>query len=151
MEDRANAKKSDLSKNNNGQWHLDGTETTLLFKTNETKQAGKNEVIERRKVDPDSPEGQEIFKNFADSIRAGVPQQPTNEQLFGHLVKSEEQIQKEEEMYKSRLDFYNDWAAGRIKTSGEKPEDNEAWGSGTSFNSTLSPEELKKRNTHTGD
>ena len=148
MEDRANA---NLKKNNNGQWQLDGTETTLLFKTNETKQAGKNEVIERRKVDPDSPEGQEIFKNFADSIRAGVPQQPTDEQLFGHLVKSEEEIQQAEEIYKSRLNFYNDWAAGRIKTSGEKPEDNESWGSGTSFNSSLSPEELKKRNSYTGD
>ena len=150
MEDKAN-KKNQIKKSNTGQWELDGTETTLLFKTNETKQAGKNEVIERKKVDMDSAKGKAIFNDFADSIRAGVPKQPTDEQLFGHLVKSQADVDAAEKEWGSKMDFYSDWTNGKIKTSGEKAEDNESWASGTSFNSSLSQEELKKRNSEVGE
>ena len=147
MEERANAK----LKKSTGQWSLDGTETTLMFETGETKYAGKNELIKRKKVDIDSKEADDLFKSFGDTIKEGASKlQPTDEQLFGHLVVTQEQVDKAQEEFESKLDFYNDWVAGRIKTSGEKPEDNETWANGTSYNSQLSSEELKKRNGYIG-
>lgn len=71
--------------------------------------------------------------------------QATDEQLFGHLVRTEEQIKKAEAEYQDKL---NKWYSEANKFIDNKDED---WGDGKSFNSTLTEEERLKRNMHIGN
>jgi hypothetical protein len=134
--------------NQGGQWSLTGDENTLLFKTGEKRQAGKNEVIERRKVDPNSEEAKKLFEALAKAIVSGAPKQPTNEELFGHLVVSEESLQKAEDDWNNKInDFYTEAAKPLEK---QDSRENLDWGNGKSFNDSLSPEELEERKNHIG-
>ena len=134
--------------NQGGQWTITGSEDTLLFKTGEKRHSGKNELIERKKVDPNSEEAKRFFDELAKSILSGAPKQPTDERLFGHLVVSEEQVQKAEQEWNDKLNgFYEEAAKPLEKQDSMK---NTEWGSGKSFNDSLAPEELEKRNKHIG-
>jgi hypothetical protein len=134
--------------NQGGQWSLTGDEDTLLFKTGEKRQAGKNEVIERRKVDPNSEEAKKLFEALAKAIVKDTPKQPTNEELFGHLVVPEEKLQKAEEEWQNKIgDFYKEAAKPLEK---QDSRENLDWGNGGSFNDSLTPEELAERNKHIG-
>ena len=59
--------------NQGGQWTITGSEDTLLFKTGEKQHSGKNELIERKKVDPNSEEAKQFFDELAKSILSGAP------------------------------------------------------------------------------
>lgn len=90
------------------------------------------------------PKGQSN-EEIAEYILRGAPKQPTDEELFGHLVVTEE-------MAKAAQD---QWENGMNKTINDlnqpvvKPEDQQLeWGDGTSFNDTLSEQERLKRNMH---
>lgn len=138
--------------NKNGQWVLTGNEDSLLFKTGERKQAGKGELIECKKVDPNSEEAKQYFAELAKSILAGSRQngfrQATDEELFGHLVVSEEQVQKAEQDWNNQInDFYKEASKPLEK---QDSRENLDWGSGKSFNDSLTPEELAERNKHIG-
>lgn len=102
--------------------------------------------------------GADLVKMMAQQIATGsLPiagpkpaPQPTNEQMFGHLVKSEEEIQATEDK----------WNSGNAAVMRElsKPVDHlvksqieGSWGNGKSFNSMLSKEELAKRNREVGE
>ena len=133
---------------NNGQWSLSGSEDSLLFKTSEKKQAGKNEVIERKKIDPDSDEAKAIFDEFAKAIVRDTPKQPTDEQMFGHLAVSEDQVQKAEQDWNGFFNkFYEDGVEPLEK---QDSTENLGWGNGKSFNDSIEEEELQKRNMHIG-
>lgn len=53
---------------------------------------------------PPMPSDQEIRK----AILSGAPRQPTDEEMFGHLVVTEEQVQKAQKEWDNKL---NDWYA----------------------------------------
>lgn len=130
----------------NGQWSLLGSEDTLLFKTSEKQQAGKNEVIERKKIDPNGEEAKAIFDKFAKAIINDTPRQPTDEQMFGHLVVSEEQVQKAEQAWNGVFNKFYDSSAEPLEK--QDSIDNLEWGNGKSFNDSIEEEELQKRNMH---
>lgn len=134
--------------NSNGQWSLFGNEDSLLFKTSEKRQAGKNKVIKRKKVDPNSKEGEAIFSEFAKSIVRDTPKQPTDEEMFGHLVVSEEQIEKAEEDWNNTLNKHFD--GQKTPVEDQDSAENRNWGNGKSFNESLEEEELQKRNIYIG-
>lgn len=70
--------------------------------------------------------------------------QATDQELFGHLVVPKEELEKMEKKWEGTI---NNWFQEASKAVGDKvaPQD---WASGQSFNSTLSQEELKKRNMY---
>jgi len=71
--------------------------------------------------------------------------QATDEQLFGHLVRTEEQLKKADAEYQDKL---NNWYSEANKFVDNKETD---WGDGESFNSTLTEQERLRRNMHLGD
>lgn len=89
---------------------------------------------------PDWSKEEETLKKAA-----RVKLQATDEELFGHLVVSEEQLKKAEAEYENKL---NKWYAEANKNVDNKDIE---WGQGKSFNSTLTEEERLKRNMHLGD
>ncbi len=95
-------------------------------------------------------EGEEPYRPSNDEIAAailhGVQRQPTDEEMFGHLVVTEEMEKKAKEEWEGQMNK----ALTHPKITPEELEDVD-WGSGQSFNSTLSDEERLKRNMHTGE
>jgi hypothetical protein len=87
---------------------------------------------------------QQIMQNKLPEINKGMKLQPTNEEMFGHLVITEEEIKKQEEAWHNRF---------ASLSHGKKPIDvlnksavsNREWKTGTSFNSMLTEEELRER------
>jgi len=138
--------------NQGGQWTITGSEDTLLFKTGEKRHSGKGPVIEKKKVDPDSEEAKQFFNDLAKSILSGSKEngfrQATDQELFGGLVVSEEQLQKAEDDWNNQLNGFYKEAAKPLEK--QDSVDNAEWGSGKSFNDSLAPEELEKRNKHIG-
>lgn len=89
---------------------------------------------------PRRPSNEEI-------ARAILPQkssQPSNLEMFGHLVPTEEQIKKAESEWENKLQ------KSLTMPSIGKPLEEEEWGTGK-FNSTLTKEELEKRNMFTDE
>lgn len=93
---------------------------------------------------PDRPSNEEISK----AILSGAKEkgaQPTDEQMFGHLVPTEEQVKKAKEEWENRIN------KSLTMPNIGAPLDDEEWGTGKSFNSTLSRAEILKRNMHLDD
>ena len=86
---------------------------------------------------PRKPTDEEVRK----AIMEGAPKQPTDEQLFGHLVVSEEQVKQAETKWNNCFnDFYKS-----VKQPVES-QDNKSWGSrGPIENETLTEEEERIR------
>lgn len=91
---------------------------------------------------PYKPSNEEITK----AILAGAPKQPTDEEMFGQFEVTEEQAAKAEKEWNSTIT-----KSLTMPKLGKSVNDEEDWGSGKSFNSTLSREEILKRNMHLGD
>lgn len=71
--------------------------------------------------------------------------QPTDEQMFGHLVPAEEELQKAANEWDNKIDgFYKAAQTPIIPKEKEQLE----WGDGASFNDSISEEERLKRNMH---
>ena len=95
-------------------------------------------------------EGEKIIAG----AHTGSGRQPTNEELFGHLVKPKEDLEKMESDWDN---FFNN-----IHEEAQKPVDEtvkkhlppalqeEAWESGKSFNDIIGEEEARKRGKHVG-
>lgn len=74
-------------------------------------------------------------------------QQPTDEQLFGHLVVTEEDEARFEEEYQTRISkMYTMPENSEQYLKKHEGEPEQEWKDGMSFNDMLSPEEVKKRN-----
>jgi|SRR5688500_7819581 len=79
------------------------------------------------------------FSELANSIIRDTPPQPTNEQMFGHLVPSEEQVRKAEHEWENKISGFYEEATKPIE-----PQVETEWGNCKSFKDTLTEEELKK-------
>ena len=91
---------------------------------------------------PRKPSDQEIRR----AILGNNPlRQPTDQELFGSMVVTQEQIEKAEKEWDNSL---NKWFEDAKKPIDNKESD---WASGKSFNETLTQEELIKRNMHLDD
>lgn len=91
---------------------------------------------------PRTPSNEEIAK----AILYGAPKQPTDEEMFGALVVSQEQVDKAKADFDNKIvDFYKEVTK---PLTGETHVDDKEWGSGKSFNSMLSKSEIAKRNMH---
>jgi len=101
------------------------------------------------KAEPKNKKGEEPYKptneEIAKAIMHNAPKQPTDEEMFGHLVVPEEQLEKAEKEWGNKLQGFYDAATTPINKSNQDSD----WGSGKSFNSTLSEKERFKRNMHT--
>ena len=113
---------------------------------------GKLGVDPLNKAEKRIKEGEEPYRptdeEIAAAIMHGAQRQPTDEEMFGHLVVSEEQVAKAKDEWDNTLQGFYDAARKPVL---KKSEDDVDWGSGKSFNSTLSDEERLKRNMHTGE
>lgn len=130
--------------NQNGQWSLSGDEDSLMFKTGEQRSSGKNDIIERKAIDPNGEEAKAIFDRLAKSILEGAQsnqyRQATNEELFGHLVPSEEQVEKAEKDWEEKFSGWYEEAQKPIEPQKKSAE----WGLCKSFKDELTEEELEK-------
>lgn len=80
-------------------------------------------------------------------IKGNLPLgQPTDEEMFGHLVVTEEQLQKAEHDWENKLNDFYKAAQEPIVPSEEQKL---SWGEGSSFNDTLTEEERLRRNMFT--
>lgn len=93
---------------------------------------------------PRKPTNEEIRK----AIMHNAPKQPTDEQLFGHLVVTEEMVKAAEEEWNNSMNKAFDDMKAPITP---KEEQEAEWADGKSFNESLTREELEKRNMHTGE
>jgi len=87
---------------------------------------------------PKKPSDEEVRK----AILEGAPKQPTDEQLFSHLVVSEEQVKTAETKWENLFnDFYKS-----VRQPVENQAPNKSWGSrGPIENETLTEEEERIR------
>ena len=98
---------------------------------------------------PVPPTDEEIRAEIMRGMDAPGLRQPTDAEMFGALVVSQEAIDEAEKSFETKIaDFY---AMANKPLTGKTQEDDEAWASGKSFNSQISKEELAKRNMFTGD
>lgn len=91
---------------------------------------------------PYKPTNEEIAK----AVLYNVPKQPTDEELFGHLVVTEEMVKKAEEEWNNRSN--NAFNAMKAPIT-SKQDQNHEWANGKSFNDSLTREELEARNMFT--
>lgn len=85
-------------------------------------------------------------KEIRDAVLSGAPRQPTDEELFGDLVKSEEELKKEHESWENTINkFY-----AEAKKPVEKQPQGE-WAGRGSYMDELSDEEREQWNMHIGD
>ena len=101
------------------------------------------------KAQPRIKEGEEPYRPTDEEIRKAVmhnaPKQPTDEELFGHLVVSEEMAKKAEENWNTKMN--SAFEAMKAPIIKQEDEDHE-WATGKSFNESLTREELEKRNMY---
>jgi hypothetical protein len=90
------------------------------------------EVRNLQRTNPVS-KGEDALANQLSSVMAGKnmlgikpPPQPTNEQMFGHLVPSEEQLQKAEHDWNNRFNWLQE-AMKPISSRFKTPEEEEAY------------------------
>ena len=94
---------------------------------------------------PVMPSNEQIAK----AILSGAPKQPTDEEMFGSLVVSQEQVDQAKDDFDNKiLNFFKEAAK---PLTGETAVTEEAWGNGKSFNSLLSKSEQAQRNMYLGD
>lgn len=91
----------------------------------------------------------------ADALSGNLPvmqdckKQPTNEELFGHLVVSKEQLKKAEDDWVNTFKRHFNGIGLKIDHLNKNVVDKK-WEQGKSFNSLLSKEEVEARNSYIG-
>lgn len=138
--------------NKNGQWNLDNDNNEQLFKSwpNERKPehplsqpvkntTGKEHVKELEKT---------IVADIIDGFKVDGIRQPTDQEMFGHLVKSEEEIERikedAEKGWNETLHAYNDWKPAQVVKKHDF--DQSSWGNGRPILDDEELEELRKAN-----
>jgi hypothetical protein len=134
-----------------GQWSLvaDGGGNRLIQNMPHTAQVSSRfEKTDGRKgIDTATQAIQQIMQNKLPEMNKGLKLQPTNEELFGHLVITEEEAKKQEEVWRNR--FASLSFKKPIDTLNKCQISDRKWEQGKSFNSMLTEEELLERNRHT--
>jgi hypothetical protein len=99
---------------------------------------------------PVAPSNEAITAEIMRGMDKPGLRQPTDEELFGHLVVPQEQIDAAEKSFETKIaDFYS--TASKPINGGQTEVPDEEWANGKSFNSMLPKEELAKRNMYLGD
>jgi hypothetical protein len=98
---------------------------------------------------PTAPTDEEIRSAIMNGMDKPGLRQPTDEELFGHLVVKQEQIDAAVVEFENRIN--NTINKLHAPITGKTQEDDSEWANGKSFNSTLNKEELAKRNMYLGD
>lgn len=83
-------------------------------------------------------------------VLAGSHQQPTDQEMFGHLVRSEQEIEAMEKAWEQRFEKGFDKLKAPIDHLNKSPVAEKEWVAGKSFNSMLTEEERAERNMHIG-
>lgn len=115
-------------------------------------QVKQNEHPLSKSVNTNLKKGADVVKEFlttcASSILQDIPKQPTNQEMFGHLVKTEAEIKAIEKKWQNSICNYQELYKPIDHLNKSKITDE--WGQGKSFNSLLkeqlSKEELTQRN-----
>ena len=123
---------------NNGKDFLDWSKTPLIEPEHAlSKSLGRDPgPILRKGEIPRRPSDEEVRA----AIMHGVKQQPSDQQLFGHLVVTEEQVVKAEKEWNNQFnDFYEN-----VKKPVEKQDLSKGWGSrGPIWKEELTEEEKR--------
>ena len=99
---------------------------------------------------PVPPTDEEVRAEIMRGMDKPGLRQPTDQELFGHLVVPQEAIDEAQKAFDTKIaDFYA--MASKPIAGGKTEVDDEEWANGKSFNSMLNREELLKRNMHLGD
>jgi hypothetical protein len=112
-------------------------------KTEGVKPLLKNDEV------PDSQTDEEIRAVIMNGMNRPGLRQPTDAELFGHLTRTQEQVDAAKAEFDNRMN--STIAKLHTPVTGKTFEQDEEWASGQSFNSTLSKSELEKRNMFTGE
>lgn len=80
-----------------------------------------------------------------------APKQPSNEDLFGHLVVTEEMAKKAEEDWEDAIARNYREVVKPVDKLNKSAVDDRVWEPGKSFNSMLTAEEVRQRNKHLGN
>jgi hypothetical protein len=98
---------------------------------------------------PDKQTDEEIRAIIMSGMDKPGLRQPTDEELFGAGVISQEQVDKAEAEFNNKI--ANFFAEASKPLTGQTEVPDEEWGCGKSFNSTLSKSQLDERNKYTGE
>lgn len=97
------------------------------------------------RINPDEEPYRPTDEEIAKAVLHNAPKQPTDEELFGHLVVTEEMVKAAEEEWNNKMNkAFDDMKAPIISEENKEHE----WASGKAFNDSLTREELEKRNMY---
>ena len=132
-----------------GQWSLDGDEKDLMFKTAEkrTKEAKPEELSKGKDIIGEQFANMDM-SNKVD--RNGNKLQPTDEELFGHLVVSKEQLEKKEQEWRDTFNKHFRGSGENVDHLNKSEKLDFEWEDGKSFNDYLSEKEVSERNKIVG-
>lgn len=106
---------------------------------------GKEGVDPLNKAEKRLKDGEVPYKptdeEIANAVMYNAPKQPTDAEMFGHLVVTEDMIKAAEDEWAGKMN--------KSLTHVDIGDTEEEWGNGESFNKSLSREELEKRNMFT--
>ena len=130
--------------NKHGQWTLDGKEKSLI-------PAFKTDSVSTASVYEDLGKGDDVANKQLEKVLTGKgvmsqPRklQPTDKELFGQFVVTEEQVAAAENKWNNTFQFYNDWNTTK-RTEPLAKTEAVGWGDGKSFLDTLTEEERNER------
>jgi hypothetical protein len=98
---------------------------------------------------PDKQTDEEIRAVIMSGMDRPGLRQPTDQEMFGALVVSQEQVDRAEAEFNNKIANFFTEASKPLTGQTEVPD--EEWGCGKSFNSTLSKSQLIERNKYTGE
>jgi len=135
-------------------------EPTTLRKSNEHVPGAQHNTVMNHKVNerpatpvnkpgevPRRPSNDEVASFILGGMNDARYRQATDEELFGGLVKSQEELDAMDKDWENTLNKWHESAAAPIED--QSALENKEWGSEIkSFNDSLTEEELQKRNMY---
>ena len=87
-------------------------------------------------------------KEISDAVMHGISRQPTDQEMFGKFVVTEEMAKKAQDDWENKANkAFDEMKAPIVSKEEPTPE----WGEGESFNKSLSRKELEERNMFTDE
>jgi hypothetical protein len=133
-----------------GQWTLQGDEQDLMFKTGEQKSAPDYDSKDLKKGADVINEQFVTMDMQVSTDKHGQKLQPTDEELFGHLVVSEEELQKRDQQWETTISDNLNKVREPVDNLNKNERLDFKWEDGKSFNDYLSEAEVAERNKTVG-
>ena len=138
--------------NQGGQWSLDGSEGEQLYKSwpnhKKPEDPRSQPVDATTGLEQVQKMGDSIVKEIMDGFKSDGVRQPTDQEMFGKLVKTQEEIDGAIEGAKKKFDeklhAYVDWQHAKVVKSHN--HDPDSWGKGSPILDDEQLEELAKAN-----